>query len=85
MASLDKIEWEKASKVEHKKMPEFNGFEVVHPKDVPDQAKLFTSTWAVKKKPDGTYRARNAIREGMNKSMKFTMMNTTNHHQLQQK
>ena len=27
-------------------MPKFNGFEVVHPKDVPDQAKLFTSTWA---------------------------------------
>ena len=62
MASLDKIEWEKAIKVEHKKMLKFNVFEVVHPRDVPDHAKLFTSTWAMKKKPDGTYRARNAIR-----------------------
>ena len=62
METVDKKEWNRAIKVEHDKMVKYNVFEVVHPDDVPRGTKLFTSTWAMKKKPDGTFRARNAIR-----------------------
>ena len=62
METKRKKEWNKAIKVEHEKMVKYNVFEVVHPKDIPKGTKLFTSTWAMKKKPDGTFRARNAIR-----------------------
>ncbi|VEU33926.1 unnamed protein product [Pseudo-nitzschia multistriata] len=62
MATVDRKEWEKAIKVEHDKMVKYNVFRVVKPKEIPKGTKLFDSTWAMKKKPDGTFRARNAIR-----------------------
>ena len=36
----------------------YNVFKVVNWKDLPLGTKLFDSTWAMKKKPDGAYRAR---------------------------
>ena len=55
-------EWDAAVKVEHDKMKKYNVFRVVNRNNLPPGTKLFDSTWAMKKKPDGTYRARNAIR-----------------------
>ena len=62
MASVDKEEWDAAVKEEHDKMKKYNVFRVVNRKDLPPGTKLFDSTWAMKKKADGSYRARNAIR-----------------------
>lgn len=62
MLTIDKKEWDQAVKMEHDKMVKYNVFEVVHTKDVPKGARLMDSTWAMKKKPDGTFRAINAIR-----------------------
>ena len=61
MATVDKDEWRKAIKVEHNKMVKYNVFKVINRKDLPPGTKLFDSTWAMKKKPDGTYRAWNTI------------------------
>jgi len=60
MASVDKEQWDVAVKEEHDKMKKYNVFRVVNRKDLPPGTKLFDSTWAMKKKPDGSYRARNA-------------------------
>jgi len=62
MATVDKDEWDKAVEVEHNKMLKYNVFKVVNRKDVPKGVKMFDSAWAMKKKADGTFRARNAIR-----------------------
>ena len=43
-------------------MKKYNVFKVINRRDLPPGTKLFDSTWAMKKKPDGSYRARNAIR-----------------------
>ena len=42
-------------------MKKHNVFKVINRKDLPPGTKLFDSTWAMKKKPDGCFRARNAI------------------------
>ena len=65
MAILDKEEWKKAIKVEHDKMVKYNVFKVINWKDLPPGTKLFDSTWAIQKKPNGTCRDRNAIRAFM--------------------
>ena len=51
-------------------MVKYNVFKVINRKDLPPGTKLFDSTWATKKKPDGTYRARNAIRGFMQQDRK---------------
>ena len=61
MAILDKEEWNKAIKVEHDKMVKYNVFKVINWNDLPPGMKLFDSTWAMKKKLDETYMARNVI------------------------
>ena len=43
-------EWEKAVKVEHKKMVKDNVFSAVKPEDVPGNVKLMDFAWAMKKK-----------------------------------
>ena len=70
MAIVDKEEWNKAIKVEHDKMIKYNVFKVINQKDLPPGTKLFGSTWAMKKKPDGTCGARNAIRGFMQQGRK---------------
>ena len=62
MATVDQKEWNRAIKVEHDKMAKYNIYKVINQKDFPPGTKLFNPTWTMKKKPDGTYRARNAIR-----------------------
>ena len=58
MATADREEWQKAVDEEHKKMASNNVFKVTEKKDLPDGAKVLSSTWAMKKKASGTYRAR---------------------------
>ena len=65
MATVDKEELNKAIKVEHDKM-----VKVINRKDLPPGTKLFDFKWAMKKKPNGTYRARNGIRGFMQQDEK---------------
>ena len=54
MATVDKEEWEKAMKLDQKKMVKYNVFEKANPKNVPTNTKLMDFTWAMNKKPSGT-------------------------------
>ena len=58
VASNDKDEWQEAIKQEHQRMVDKKVWQPVHRFDVPDDAKIMSSTWAMKKKSNGTYRAR---------------------------
>jgi hypothetical protein len=58
MASGNRVEFEKAVEDEHKRMIEHGVFQPVLRSDIPKDAKVITSTWAIKKKSNGTYRAR---------------------------
>jgi hypothetical protein len=58
MASSDHDKWQKAVDEEHERMLKPNVWKPVLRKNVPERAKILTSTWAMKKKANGTYRAR---------------------------
>jgi hypothetical protein len=58
MKTNDRDKWMHAIEEEHKKMVDYNVWEVVQPGDVPTDAKILTSTWAMKKKASGKFRAR---------------------------
>jgi hypothetical protein len=58
MASSDRDKWQKAVDEEHERMLKHNVWKPVLRKDVPEGAKILTSTWAMKKKANGTYHAR---------------------------
>ena len=58
MKTKDAKEWQKAVEQEHKRMIERSVWKAVKRQDVPDTAKILTTTWAMKKKANGTYRAR---------------------------
>jgi hypothetical protein len=58
MDSLDKTKWEQGVEAEHEKMITYQVFEPVDVNEVPQDAKILTSTWVIKKKADGTCRAR---------------------------
>jgi len=58
MASDDAGKWQEAVKEEYDRMVKHGVFEAVPPDKIPDGAKVLTSTWAMKKKANGTYRAR---------------------------
>jgi hypothetical protein len=58
MKTNDRDEWMKAIEEEHQKMVDYNVWQVVQPGDVPPNSKILTSTWAMKKKANGKYRAR---------------------------
>tara|TARA_B100000780_G_scaffold239015_1_gene180618 strand:- start:385 stop:4227 length:3843 start_codon:yes stop_codon:yes gene_type:complete len=62
MATVHHEEWEKAVKVEHEKMVKYNVFSAVKPEDVPGNVKLMDFAWAMKKKANGSHRARLALR-----------------------
>ena len=62
MATVHHKEWEKAVKVEHEKMVKYNVFSAVKPEDVPENVKLMDFAWAMKKKANGSHRARLALR-----------------------
>ena len=58
MATNDKEHWEKAVVEEHERMKDHGVYQVVPRDKVPKEAKIITSTWAMKKKSNGTFRAR---------------------------
>lgn len=61
MANDDEEErrgWQEAVDTEHEKMKKFNVFKPVRKEDIPKGTKIITSTWAMKKKANGTKRAR---------------------------
>jgi hypothetical protein len=58
MASPDKIKWEQGVDAEHEKLITCQVFEPVDVNEVPQDAKILNSKWVMKKKADGTYRAR---------------------------
>ena len=58
MKGSEKKEWELAVEQEYNRMVDHGVFEVVPTEDVPKDAKVLSSTWAMKKKANGTHRAR---------------------------
>ena len=62
MASKDKEHWKAAVDEEYARMRDNKVFKAVKREDVPDGANIIDSTWAMKKKANGTYRARMAAR-----------------------
>jgi hypothetical protein len=54
----DKIKWEKAVIEEHNRMLKFNVWKAVRRMDMSAATKVITSTWAMKKKASGMFRAR---------------------------
>jgi hypothetical protein len=51
-------EWKQAVEEEHERMVEHGVFKVVPKNEMPEGAKVLSSTWAMKKKANGTHRAR---------------------------
>jgi Reverse transcriptase (RNA-dependent DNA polymerase)/Zinc knuckle len=58
MSGPNKEKWKKATDEEHDRMLKHKVRKIVKRRDVPKGALLLTSTWAMKQKADGTYRAR---------------------------
>jgi hypothetical protein len=58
MEGADKLNWSKAVDEEYERMVEHGVFQPVPRSEVPAGAKIITSTWAMKKKSNGTFRAR---------------------------
>ena len=58
MKSRDKMHWKKAVREEYNRMEENRVWSPVAKSDVPHDAKILSSTWAMKKKANGTFRAR---------------------------
>jgi hypothetical protein len=58
MESPDAAQWKKAVEDEHDRMVNNNVWIPVPKSNVPQEAKVLTSTWAMKKKANGTFRAR---------------------------
>jgi hypothetical protein len=58
MAGKDSVQWQKAVNEEHERMQKHYVWEPVHIKELPKGLKVLTLTWAMKKKANGTYRAR---------------------------
>lgn len=58
METDDVEAWLKAVEEEHDRMVKHGVFKAILKEDLPKHAKVLTSTWAMKKKSNGTYRAR---------------------------
>jgi hypothetical protein len=58
MASPDKDKWKEAVEAEHENLKKFNVFKPVLRESLPRGTKVITSTWAMKKKANGRYKAR---------------------------
>jgi hypothetical protein len=58
MKTEEKEHWEKAVLEEHQRMEKHKVFQAVTRDELPVGATVLTSTWAMKKKANGTYRAR---------------------------
>jgi hypothetical protein len=58
MKTKDAANWDLAVDEEHGRMTKHNVWQAILRRDLPAAAKILTSTWAMKKKANGTYRAR---------------------------
>ena len=58
MEGADSDKWQQAVNEEHDRMQKHNVWKAVLRDGIPNQAKILTSTWAMKKKASGVYRAR---------------------------
>ena len=58
METPDKDKWYDAVDDEHQRFVDQDVFETIAREDVPSGAKIMSSTWAMKKKSNGTFRAR---------------------------
>ena len=58
MATEESEQWEDAVDDEHERMKKNKVFEARPRSEVPNGAKILSSTWSMKKKPNGTHRAR---------------------------
>lgn len=58
MQSKDKEHWKNSVDEEHQRFVQHKAFQQVKKKDLPPKAKILSSTWAMKKKSNGKYRAR---------------------------
>jgi hypothetical protein len=58
MSSDEAEQWKKSVEQEHQRMEENKVWSPIDKTKLPTGAKILTSTWAMKKKADGTYRAR---------------------------
>jgi hypothetical protein len=58
MATKDVKDWERAVDEEHDHMVKHRVWQAILIKDIPKAVKIMTSTWAMKKKANGTFRAR---------------------------
>jgi len=58
MKTVDKEKWDPSVEEEHNRMVKMNVWEVVKKNKVPNEAKVVSTTWAMNKKVDGTFRAR---------------------------
>ena len=84
MATADKEKWTEAAKDEYHRMTKFKVFQAVPRSKVLEDAKVLTSTWTMKKKASGTFRARLTER-GYEQLMKNTMTRTLQQPQLRMK
>ena len=62
MQSKDKEQWLKAVDEEYERFNKYNVFKAVKRDEVPEGAKVISTTWAMKKKASGAYRARMNMR-----------------------
>jgi hypothetical protein len=58
MESKDAKQWERSVDEEHDRMIKHCVWQAILKRDIPRAVKIMTSTWAMKKKADGTFRAR---------------------------
>lgn len=58
MKTADKPKWDQAVEEEHDRMVKMGVWEAVPKNKVPKDAKVISTTWAMKKKSNGTFRAR---------------------------
>jgi hypothetical protein len=58
MATPEKEKWKQAVKEEHERMKEHNVWDPVPKTEIPKGGKVLTTTWAMKRKANGKFRAR---------------------------
>jgi hypothetical protein len=80
MATDDRKGWEKSTDEEHDRMVKREVWEAVPPAKAPKGAKVITSAWAMKKKSNGTLRARVNARV-MSKFLEYTTTRSLLRHQ----
>ena len=58
LLSNDKEAWEAAIEEEYQRLQKLKVFQIVPRGTIPTRSKILTTTWAMKKKANGTYKAR---------------------------